>query len=271
MKEEYLRAAKKWGLSWDLLNLTVETYIHVGRYAEALQADTLWPPPAVGSRAGSRDNQALVVINQAEALYNLGRWDEAWTSIQPLLKSTDRQAPIVRSGVHTQAGWIAIHQGHLELAEQHLDQAKAEDLPVIYQSELPYTRAMLRLAQGERHSAMAGARAGFAQAKRASSVRNGLFLLARCESAFGHWEQALDLCSQAASHVYKGQGGDGLLFWGDLLAQTDRLTEARVAWGLAVERDPESESAAIARSRLQPSGMPTETTAANPIAALVSS
>jgi hypothetical protein len=53
-----------------------------------------------------------------------------------------------------------------------------------------------------------------------------------------------------ATAEYRGQGGDGLLAWGDLLHSLGRTAEALTAWRLAVERDPESESARLAATRL---------------------
>ena len=51
-------------------------------------------------------------------------------------------------------------------------------------------------------------------------------------------------------HRYRYQGGEGLLLWGDALARLGRLDEARAAWALVGERDPESESAVTATARL---------------------
>ena len=91
---------------------------------------------------------------------------------------------------------------------------------------------------------------GLSMAKRASSARNGLFLLARAQAAQGQWSEAESLCRRAAERADLGQGGDGLLLWGDVLHRLGRQDEAEQAWRFAVERDPESESAEQARQRL---------------------
>ena len=81
-------------------------------------------------------------------------------------------------------------------------------------------------------------------------MRNGLFLRARFRAATGEVDAALDDFEKAANMPYQAQGGDGLLAWGDLLRTLGREAEARRAFALVEERDPESESARHARERL---------------------
>jgi tetratricopeptide (TPR) repeat protein len=86
---------------------------------------------------------------------------------------------------------------------------------------------------------------------RPSSERNAIFLRARVAAARGELERAESLCREAAAHPHRWQGGDGLLLWGDVLSQLGRPDHARDAWRLALERDPQSTSAAMCRARLE--------------------
>jgi hypothetical protein len=70
-------------------------------------------------------------------------------------------------------------------------------------------------------------------------------------AATNEWTLAESLCRSASAFPYRGQGGDGLLFWGDVLTRLERFAEARQAYALAVERDSQSESAQIAAGRLR--------------------
>lgn len=77
-----------------------------------------------------------------------------------------------------------------------------------------------------------------------------LFLRARLLALMGRDDEAIEACRRAAEHPFKTQSGDGLLLWGDLLSKRGRIEEARAAWSLARERDPESASAGQASQRL---------------------
>ena len=77
-----------------------------------------------------------------------------------------------------------------------------------------------------------------------------MFLRARALASAGEVDAALAEFQRASDHEYRFQGGDGLRAWGDLLAEVGQHEKALVAWKLAVERDPESESAMNAASRL---------------------
>jgi tetratricopeptide (TPR) repeat protein len=93
--------------------------------------------------------------------------------------------------------------------------------------------------------------AGGDLAIRPSSRRNALFIRARVAAAAGELDRAESLCRTAASHSYRAQGGDGLLLWGDVLTQLERVEEGCEAYQLAIERDPQSESARLAAARLE--------------------
>ncbi|HYO72938.1 MAG TPA: tetratricopeptide repeat protein, partial [Archangium sp.] len=81
-------------------------------------------------------------------------------------------------------------------------------------------------------------------------TRNGLLLLGRIALAAGRLEEALRFFEAGATHPYKGQGGDGLLAWGDCLAKLGRQEEARKTWQLVLDRDAQSGAASEAASRL---------------------
>lgn len=74
-----------------------------------------------------------------------------------------------------------------------------------------------------------------------------LNLLVCVDVASGHYARAL---ARRAAWSLRGQGGDGLLAWGDTLATLGRAEQAAAAWRLVIERDPESYAAALARERL---------------------
>ena len=86
-------------------------------------------------------------------------------------------------------------------------------------------------------------------AVRVSSRRNALAISGRVAAAMHDWTEAERMFRAAALHPYRGQGGDALLLWGDVLSRLGRLDEARRAYALAVERDPQSESAQLAQAR----------------------
>ena len=65
------------------------------------------------------------------------------------------------------------------------------------------------------------------------------------------WTEAERLFRAAAENPYRGQGGESLLAWGDVLSRLGRCEEARHAYALARDRDPQSESAALAQARSQ--------------------
>ena len=123
-------------------------------------------------------------------------------------------------------------------------------VPAEYRAEFHYAGAFVALAEGALPRAEEAVHAGLKVARRASTERNGLFLLAQLAERAGHVEEALRLYASGAAHRFKGQGGDALLAWGDLLAQGRDDAQARRAWALAVARDPESPAAVIARQRL---------------------
>ena len=84
---------------------------------------------------------------------------------------------------------------------------------------------------------------------RPSSRRNALAIRGRVAVALGHWTEGERLFRMASLHPYRWQGGDALLAWGDVLVRLGDTAQAQRAYALAVERDPQSESARVARQR----------------------
>jgi len=233
-----------------MTNLVVETLIWAGRYRDALAIESAWPPEEAAELLDSPFGPyALVQINLAEALYNLGNWDEAWTRLTRLDESA-KSSPITHSGLRVQRAWIAAHQGRGAQAWEFLCGVRRRDFPAVYRSEYHYARAATLLVLGRAVEARDEVQDGLDVAKRPSSIRNGFFMRGRVELTLGNLEQAERWFRQGAAHPYHGQGGDGLLLWGDCLERQGRLEEARKAWELVLVRDPESESANSARPRL---------------------
>lgn len=233
------------GRPW-VLNRAVDGLIAAGRYAEALAL------PDRFETVGSRDSthELLVQINLAEAEYNLGRWGAAWERLRGL-DPLAAAFPIARAGLSQQRAWIAAHTGRAQEALHSLQRAELRDLPRNYHAEHHFTGAAALLGTGRLEAAREAALAGARAAIRPSSKRNSYFVRARVSAAAGDWTRAESLCRTAAVHPWRGQGGDGLLLWGDVLDRLDRLEEAQQAWALAIERDGQSQSARLAAERLE--------------------
>ncbi len=224
------------------LNRLVDGLITAGKYKEALAAPRVY--------AGDDElAEVLVQINLAEAEYNLGRWDAAWDRLRPL-EAIASQYPIARAGLSQQRAWIAAHQSRAAEALALWRETDVRGFPRQYRAEYHFTHAVVLLGVGLVGQADEAAAAGTDAAVRPSSRRNALFIEARVAVAQGDRDGADSLCHSAAAQHYRGQGGDGLLLWGDVLVQLRRVEEARAAWSLAIERDPQSESSKLAAARL---------------------
>jgi tetratricopeptide (TPR) repeat protein len=232
------------------LNQCVNVFINAGRYRRALELEALCPQPA--SRY-ERDMVVLLQVNLAEAEYNLGRWREAEARLE-WLPRLDRDLRVSVPGAWQQRAWALAHAGRAADARAAVRRVESGRLPRIYLAEYQYTLAMVALAERDTAAALACVDAGLARARRAASIRNGVFLRARVLAARGDAEPALAEFERAASMPYRGQGGDGLLAWGDLLRTLGREPEALRAYALAGERDPESAAAREAGGRLRSSG-----------------
>jgi tetratricopeptide (TPR) repeat protein len=229
-----------------ILNQAVDGLVAAGCYLEALAL-----PERFVAR-GSRDtaSELLVQINLAEAEYNLGRWGAAWERLRGL-DPLAAAFPIARAGLAQQRAWIAAHTARPEEALHQWHRAQLLDLPRRYHAEHFFTGAVALAGVHDHDAARRCARAGSDAAVRPSSKRNALFIRARVAAATRAWAEAESLCRAAAANAYRYQGGDGFLFWGDLLASLGRPAEARDAYALAIDRDRQSESARLAAERLR--------------------
>jgi tetratricopeptide (TPR) repeat protein len=229
--------------SLQTLNAAVDARIARGDYLGALEL-----PRMFAIRDADTASALLVEINLAEAEYNLGRWSEAWDRLREL-DPLAAAFPIARAGLSQQRAWIAAHTGRPDEALHHLRRAELSDLPPHYHAEHFFTGAVAQIAAGDLAAAERCARAGARTALRISSRRNALAIRGRVAAAMHAWIEAERLLCAAALHSYRGQGGDALLLWGDVLSRLGRSYEARRAYALAVERDPQSESAREAQAR----------------------
>lgn len=230
-----------------LANACVNAFINAGQYSRAIQLGAAYETASKDPNFGSQ--WGLLQTNLAEAEYNLGQWDEALARIERVLAEPERCDPLATVGAHLQQTWVLAYLGRCAEARASFGRADEKSLPPIFRAEYHYTNASLALAEGESGKALEAAQAGLAVAKRASSKRNGFFLRARVLVAIGETAKALEEFERAAAAPYRAQGGDGLLAWGDLLHALGRDVEARIAWQMAVERDPESHWARTAQRK----------------------
>jgi tetratricopeptide (TPR) repeat protein len=231
--------------SLEALNAAVDGRIARGDYRGALEL-----PRAYAARDADTASALLLEINLAEAEYNLGRWSEAWDRLRGL-DPLAAAFPIARAGLSQQRAWIAAHTGRASEALHHWHRAELGDLPGRYHAEHFFTGAVAQIAAGDLEAAQRCAEAGERAAVRVSSRRNALTICGRVAAARGEWIEAERLFRAAALHPYRAQGGDALLCWGDVLSRLERFDEARSAYALALERDPQSESAQHARARCE--------------------
>lgn len=229
-------------------NTAVDVLVFAGRYGEALAVTATWDDARWRELAAGHPPIFVILrANLAEALYNLGRWDEALALLADL--DVAARTPLTAAILALQRAWILAHRGDGAAALRLVDGIDRVALPVAWRAEAHYTRASALLALDRVADAAVEAEAGLAAARRASSQRNGWFLLARAAARAGDLAHACALFERGARHFYRRQGGDSLVLWGDVLAAQGRGAEARTAWSLAIERDPESAAAAIARDR----------------------
>ena len=229
-------------------NTAVDVLVFAGHYGEALAVTAAWDDHRWRDLAAGHPPIFVILrANLAEALYNLGRWDDALARLADLDPAA--RTPLTAAILALQRAWILAHRGDGAAALRLVDAIDRAALPVAWRAEAHYTRASALLALDRAADAAVEAEAGLAAARRASSQRNGWFLLARIASRAGDLARACALFERGARHAYRRQGGDSLLLWGDILAAQHRVAEARTAWSLTIDRDPESAAAAVARDR----------------------
>ncbi|ATB41048.1 hypothetical protein CYFUS_006510 [Cystobacter fuscus] len=230
-------------------NCAINLFINAGLYLEALDIERGWQGPSHPPEPSAAREWALVRFNLVEAVYNLGSWEAANARLSNL-EETARGDAFLWNFFPVQRAWILAHTGRGEDALSALAQVDWRRLPRMYRSEAHFARAASLLAVHRYEEARREARTGMKHALRVSSTRNGLFLLGRISLAEGLPEEALRFFEAGAMHPYQGQGGDGLLAWGDCLAELGRHDEAREAWRLVLTRDKQSGAASRAASRL---------------------
>ncbi len=187
-------------------------------------------------------------VNASEALYNLGRWDEA-EAVMDGLTPAPRMFPIVAAGSINQRCWIFCHVGRGSDAFELHKSAVREDLPPLFFAEHHFTRALILLELKRFDESAAELDTAESVARRVTSKRNLIYMRARLAMARGDLDAAEALYRLGARHRYKGQGGEALLAWGDCLSKLSRPDDARTAWELCIRRDPQSASASTARDR----------------------
>jgi tetratricopeptide (TPR) repeat protein len=228
----------------------VDIYNFAGHYLEALAVTETWSASRWAELArGGPPIFVMLRANLAEALYNLGRWDEALEYMADLDSMAARR-PFTAAILAMQRSWILSHRGQGAEALGALGGTDVTAFAPPWRSEWHYARCAALLACGRIADSRVEAQAGLAVALRAASTRNGWFLLGHVAELDGALEPACELFQRGADHAYRRQGGASLLAWGDILVKRGRLDEARTAWALASERDPESEAAGRARERL---------------------
>ena len=224
--------------------------VTAGRYRQAVECAAAWDAAPAGGV--SRMLYTNVRLNAVEALHNLGRVAEAWTRLRTL-EAMPRPTRHERNWTALQRAWMLAAEGKGEEALRALETMDVSGpfaWPPCYRAELRYARARALLAAGRPGEARAEAERGLAASMRASSRRNGRFMIARCALAEGNLEAAVREFRAGVEDPYTGQGGDELLLYGDTLAQLGRVDEARAEWRRVLERDAESAACAAARARL---------------------
>lgn len=232
------------------MNCAVEALVTAGLYREALEAlGELHPDDWQHARFLRIPGWELPKINAAEALSEMGRVDEA----RRMLDEVDSGEPshaIVSTGSSVHRAWIDARYADAAAALGAVEAVDPARLGSWYQSEWHFTRASALLGLRRYEDALAAVRAGRDKAVRISSERNGLFLEARIRLAQGDAEAAARSAEAAALHPYRGQGGDGLLVWGDALLALGKRDAAAEAWKRVLARDPQSVAALAALERL---------------------
>jgi len=133
----------------------------------------------------SRDECAFWLVNLAVCDFVN---DEALTLLsdaEPLAQAY----PLAKNGLLCMQAWILAHTGALKAAREAAKAVDPRSLK-LYRAEVFYTRAAIERDSGNVDRAFELATTGLSYAKRASSERNGLFMLAGILLARGDFDQA---------------------------------------------------------------------------------
>jgi tetratricopeptide (TPR) repeat protein len=224
---------------WQIVNTIVVVLINGGQYAAALAAIRIWTPEQQ-ERGRTEDEQFFVIarINEAEALSNHARIDEALTALDEVREAA-REWPFARAGLIVLRAWILLQVGRVREARATLEGADLSALDPLYAAEVEYTRAALERDSGQLERAMEHAERGLAAAQRASSRRNGLFMIAGIAAQDGDHERAHRLFEEGAHSRYRAQAGEGLSRYARFLESVGEAGKARRVRRWILSRDPE--------------------------------
>ena len=235
---------------WFMVNTAIDVYINAGCYGKALAAADRWTSSAQDrGRASETVAHAYAQINRAEALHNLGKQSDALALFDEAEPSSQSD-PVCKNGLRLLRAWILVHCDRREAAKSELARVEDAALTLHYAAEYHFTRAVVECAVNDFIAAEWDARQGQLLARRASSKRNALHVLARVAFATGDMQRAIALLEQARGHRYQGQAGPCLALLGEAYEAVGKLEEARGAYAEALSLDPESYAAEKARGRL---------------------
>jgi tetratricopeptide (TPR) repeat protein len=243
---ELQRIAREEGGCEHCSYFAASAFLHAGDYEQVLAFSSTWHVhPAIAGQL----HWLLLQIHIAEARHRRGEYPEARARILTLLGMVRPDSGVVHVLRLRQAEMVA-HEGMGEEALDILRHVDPEVLHRQHESDFFFARASALLEAGRYAEADREARVGLERARRAPSLRDGLFLRARIAVDSGRTQESLRLFEAGAAHPYKGQGGESLLEWGDCLDMLGRREEARRAWRLVLTRDPQSVVAPHAAARL---------------------
>lgn len=187
-------------------------------------------------------------INLAETLCELGQEDLA-----ARLLAAPIDDEFLDCGRRSALAWTLVTLGRSTEALETLKPVKPAVL-LKYECEYWMTLAFVERSLMKLDDCEAALHSASKVATRASSQRNLKFAWAELHRARGDVSRALAHYDAGAKHVWRWQGGSGLLNWGTLLAQLGRHHEARAAWTQCLEQDPQSLAAIEAKRLLNSSG-----------------
>ncbi len=225
------------------LNIFVCLEVAAGCYREALE----WRPRWKATLSG--DGDAVVTINEAEALACLGMLEASLALVEPL----EPKLGWVRTARAAHRAWVLAELGRLDEARAQLAEIRFgvdEPFPYEFIAELWFSRFAVALAERNFEAAWNALAQSRPFVVRESSRRNLFFYSARLASAQGKLEAAADEFAIGGANVYRAQGGPCLVEWGCVLTKLGRHEEAREVWRRCLVEDPQSPAADIARAHL---------------------